>query len=37
MAKWKINKKNIGGKLATALLVAASILCVYVVVQVLTQ
>ena len=37
MAKWRINKKNILGKLATVLLVAASILCVYVVVQVLTQ
>jgi signal peptidase len=37
MAKIKINKKNIAGKLATVVLVAASILCVYVVVQVLTQ
>ena len=37
MAKIKINKKKIAGKLATVVLVAASILCVYVVVQVLTQ
>lgn len=37
MAKFQLNKKNIAGKLATVVLVLASILCVYVVVQVLTQ
>lgn len=37
MAKLKLNKKSIMGKLTTVVLIAVSILCVYVVVQVLTQ
>lgn len=37
MAKLKINKKSIAGKLSTVLLVLVCILCVYVVIQVLTQ
>jgi len=37
MAKTNANKKSIAGKLATVLLVLVCILCVYVVLQVLTQ
>lgn len=37
MAKCNLNKKDIAGKLTTVLLVVVSLLCVYVLLQVLTQ